>query len=217
MILYGAGGIAIVVLDILRTLGTTVDYCIDDDDGLKDLEGVTILPSSSLDNLRALNRGDHDMIVCIGNCDRRAELTKQYDGRFGVATHPSTTIASSVSIGEGSMIFHGSVIQARAKLGRHVIVNTAASIDHDCRIGDFVHIGPHCTLCGLVNVEDGVDIGAAATTIPGVTIGKGSIIGAGAVVLKDIPPYSVAVGVPARVIKQRSVSPTGYVKRTNNI
>ncbi len=53
-----------------------------------------------------------------------------------------------------------------------------------------------------ITIEDEVWIGGGAIVLPGVTIGKGSVIGAGAVVTKDIPPYSVAVGSPARVIRQ---------------
>jgi len=54
-----------------------------------------------------------------------------------------------------------------------------------------------------VIIEDNCDIGIGAIILPGVTIGKVAIIGAGAVVTKDIPPYSVAVGVPAKVIRHR--------------
>ena len=52
-----------------------------------------------------------------------------------------------------------------------------------------------------VYIEDDVWLGANVIVLHGVTIGKGSTVGAGAIVTKDIPPYSVAVGVPARVIK----------------
>jgi acetyltransferase-like isoleucine patch superfamily enzyme len=54
-----------------------------------------------------------------------------------------------------------------------------------------------------IKIEDDVWLGAGAVVLDGVTIGKGSVIGAGAVVTEDIPPYSVAVGVPARVRKKR--------------
>ena len=56
---------------------------------------------------------------------------------------------------------------------------------------------------GPIVIEDYVWIGGRANIMAGVTIGKGSVIGAGAVVTRDIPPYSVAVGVPAKVIKTR--------------
>jgi len=54
-----------------------------------------------------------------------------------------------------------------------------------------------------IRIEDNVWIGSHVTVLDGVTIGKGSVIGAGSVVTKDIPPYSVAVGVPCKVIKKR--------------
>lgn len=54
-----------------------------------------------------------------------------------------------------------------------------------------------------IHIEDDCWIGSGARIVDGITIGKGSVIGAGAVVTKDIPPYSIAVGVPARVVGQR--------------
>jgi len=56
-----------------------------------------------------------------------------------------------------------------------------------------------------VRIEDDADIGVGAIVMPGVTIGRGAQIGAGAVVTNDIPPYTVALGVPARVIRERSL------------
>lgn len=202
MILYGAGGIAIVVLDTLNALGVKVDCCVVDDDELK-LEGVQRYHSSALQDKKIIDRSAHKMIICVGDCDRRAELASQYTGKFGKAIHPSALVADSVSIGDGTVVFHQSVIQARTRIGRHVIANTAVSIDHDCVIGDFVHVAPHSTLCGAVTVNDRANIGAATTIIPGVSIGEGAIIGAGSVVINDIPAHSVAVGAPAKVIKIR--------------
>ncbi|MCD6461281.1 MAG: acyltransferase [Thermoplasmata archaeon] len=54
-----------------------------------------------------------------------------------------------------------------------------------------------------VVIEDDVWIGGGAIILPGVRIGKGAVVGAGAVVTKDVPPFSVVAGVPARVIKER--------------
>lgn len=52
-----------------------------------------------------------------------------------------------------------------------------------------------------IDIKDGAHIGIGAIIMPGVTIGEGAVIGAGSVVTKDIPPYCVAVGAPAKVIK----------------
>jgi acetyltransferase-like isoleucine patch superfamily enzyme len=85
-------------------------------------------------------------------------------------------------------------------VGRHVILNTASTVDHDCRIGDFVHIAPGAILCGQASVGEGTLVGAGATILPGVTVGKWCVIGAGAVVHRPIPDFSLAVGVPVRVV-----------------
>lgn len=53
-----------------------------------------------------------------------------------------------------------------------------------------------------IHIEDDCWIGANAVILPGVTIGRGSTIGAGAIVSRDVPPYSIAVGIPARVVKK---------------
>ena len=93
----------------------------------------------------------------------------------------------------------GSTIQSAAKIGKHCIVNTNASIDHECVIGDFVHISPQATLCGNVHVGTGSWIGASAVVIPGVKIGRWSVIGAGSVVVNDVPDGVVAYGNPCRI------------------
>jgi acetyltransferase-like isoleucine patch superfamily enzyme len=56
---------------------------------------------------------------------------------------------------------------------------------------------------GPVVIEDHVDLGIGAIILPGVRIGRGAQIGAGSVVTKDVPPYAVAAGVPARVLRSR--------------
>jgi acetyltransferase-like isoleucine patch superfamily enzyme len=92
----------------------------------------------------------------------------------------------------------GAVVQPGAFIGRNVIVNTRASVDHDCCIQDHVHIAPGSTLCGNVTVGLGAMVGAGAVVIPGLTIGAGAMIGAAAAVCSDVPEKAVARGVPAR-------------------
>jgi sugar O-acyltransferase (sialic acid O-acetyltransferase NeuD family) len=208
MILFGAGGICVVLLDVLRDINTTVKCIFDDKPRVDNMDGITILPAQELAlssecTSSQIERSKHKMIVAIGNCDQRKNIVDRFPGEWASASHPSAVVSSSVTVGEGSVILQGSVVQARTVIGNHVIINTSASVEHDCTIGNFVHIAPNSTLCGHVVIEDGCDIGAGSVTIPGVTIGRGSIIGAGAVVLSDIPPMSVAVGAPARVIKTR--------------
>lgn len=199
MYLYGAGGHAKVVAGILTSRGVRVAGVFDDNPPNAKLrimevrDGVQLLGG-------AFPKLDAPMIITIGHNGRRAELAALIDASFGTAIHPSAIVASGVPIGGGSMILHGSVLQAGSRVGRHVLINTAASIDHDNLLGDFVHVSPNATLCGHVEVGEGTHIGAGAVVIPQVKIGRWSTIGAGAVVLRDVPDYATVVGNPARVI-----------------
>ena len=82
-----------------------------------------------------------------------------------------------------------------------VVIHPEAIIGDNCKIGQNVTIGGRSGITVLPVIEDDVEIGANALVLGPVKIGKGSIIGAGSVVIKDVPPYSVVVGNPAKVIK----------------
>lgn len=82
-----------------------------------------------------------------------------------------------------------------------VVIHPEAVIGDNCKIGQNVTIGGRSGLTVLPVIEDDVEIGANALILGPVTIGKGSIIGAGTIVLKNVPPYSVVVGNPGKVIK----------------
>ncbi|MCP1306858.1 acetyltransferase [Paenibacillus tyrfis] len=154
--------------------------------------------------LRASVKGWH---VAIGNpAVRKHKLEWLIAYGFPViqAVHERSVRAESSVLGEGASVMAGAVINPYAAVGRGCIVNTASSVDHDCRIGPYVNIGPGCRLSGGVKVGELSELGAGVIVIPGVTIGKRCVIGAGAVVIDNIPDHSVAVGVPARIIKRSS-------------
>lgn len=115
--------------------------------------------------------------------------------------HKTAFIASDATIGEGSQILAMSAVCANAAVGKACIINTAASVDHCCRIGDGVHIAPGARLAGEVIVEDFAFIGTGAIILPGIKIGFKAIIGAGSVVTKNIPPHATVAGNPAHLIK----------------
>lgn len=100
---------------------------------------------------------------------------------------------------QGQVVFPGAHIGHDVELGSHVHIQWNATVAHGCRVGDYVTICPGVVLSGEVTVEDDVFIGANATIIHGgLTIGRGAVIGAGAVVVDNVPPGAVMVGVPAR-------------------
>jgi len=99
----------------------------------------------------------------------------------------------------------GAILNPFAEVGNHCIVNTGASVDHDVKIGDFVHVAPYCTRCGEVEVGEGTWVWAGTTIIQGVRVGRNCFIGAGSVVVKDFPDGCLCYGNPAKVVRGRGI------------
>ena len=106
---------------------------------------------------------------------------------FVAVLHPDAVVARGVVVGRGAQVMAGAVVQPGTILGANVIVNTAAAIDHDCRIDAHAHVAPGAVLCGDVTVGEAAHVGAGAVVRPGVTIGSGALVGMGIVVLADVP------------------------------
>lgn len=191
----GAGGHARETIDAARAAGHEVIAIIDENEALwgSEILNAPVLPGglTAIDALAP----DVRLVVAIGDNPARRRVAGAIAGRrLATLIHPFSWISPGAAIGEGVMIFAGTVVQTGAVIGAHVIVNTGATVSHDCRIGDFSHIAVGAHLAGNVTVGEGVLIGAGATARPGVRIGDGAIIGAGAAVVSDIPPDVTAYG-----------------------
>lgn len=116
--------------------------------------------------------------------------------------HPSAIRSEWARVGAGSVLFPAAVVNAGATVGANVIINSGAIVEHDCIIGDHAHIASGARLASTVRVGVGAHVGAGATVLQCRSIGDDAVVGAGAVVVKDVPPRSVVVGVPARVVRQ---------------
>jgi sugar O-acyltransferase (sialic acid O-acetyltransferase NeuD family) len=118
--------------------------------------------------------------------------------KFAVVKHGHSSVSASSTLMDGAQILAGAVIGPHSHIGRDVIVNISASVNHHCQIGDHVHIAPGAVLCGSVTVKLGAFIGAGATVIQGVTVGARTLVAAGTVVVRDLPDGVRVSGVPAR-------------------
>lgn len=198
VILQGGGGHAKVVIDALMRSGCRVLGIFDPRFISGELMGIPFkgtYDASLFANAKC--------ILAIGNNEQRRSAVVHTRHDFLTVIDPAATVAVDALVGEGSMILHGAIIQPFARLGKHVIVNTASSIDHDCVIGDFVHIAPGSRLCGNVSVGEGTLIGAGAVLLPGVRVGAWCVVGAGSVVTKDVSDGATVAGNPAKVIKRK--------------
>lgn len=127
-------------------------------------------------------------------------------------TGHSVVIRDKTRIGNRIVIGTNTIIDGNVEIGSFVKLESNVYIPTHTKIGSYVFIGPGAVLTndkypqrlrdeyepiGPI-LEDSVTIGGNATVLPGVRIGEGTIVGAGSVVTKDVPPWSLAIGVPAR-------------------
>jgi sugar O-acyltransferase (sialic acid O-acetyltransferase NeuD family) len=197
IILYGASGHAKVISSIIEAMDRFVDIIFDDNEKIVNLNQYRVL--NGYDKRYNPNI---PIIISIGDNKIRKKISEKISHPFTILIHPSSIIDKKVKIENGSVVFHNVIVQRDSIIGKHCIINTNASIDHDCIINDFVHISPSATLCGNVKVGVGSHIGAGSTIIPNINIGKWCVIGAGAVITKDVPDYSLVVGIPGKIIKK---------------
>lgn len=140
-------------------------------------------------------------VLGIGSNAVREQLSKDICGPWYTAVHPSAQIGQGVELGAGTVVMAGAVINTGAHIGAHCIVNTGAVVEHDSILEDFVHISPHATLCGTVQIGGGTHVGAGAVVRNNCIVCSGCTLGAGTVVVKDITEPGVYAGIPARRIK----------------
>ena len=202
---FGASGHAKVVIDILeRTPGIEVAFAIDDATAVKgrSLCGYSIIGGRA-ELLAHRAQADAGVVTVGDNAARRdiaAWLVAQ-GFRLARAIHPAAMLARDVTVGDGTVIMAGCVINTDAVVGANVIVNTGSTIDHDCAVGDGVHIAPGCHLCGGVKIGTGSFLGAGTTVVPGVRIGANAVVGAGSTVLDHVPDGARVAGSPARPLE----------------
>jgi sugar O-acyltransferase (sialic acid O-acetyltransferase NeuD family) len=123
---------------------------------------------------------------------------------FVSAIHPKATIATKVSIGEGSVVMAGASINPCSSVGQFCILNTNSSLDHDSILEDFASLAPGATTGGNCRIGKYSTIGIGAVLIHGIHIGEQTVIGAGSLVLNSIGSAVVAYGQPAKAIRARN-------------
>jgi sugar O-acyltransferase (sialic acid O-acetyltransferase NeuD family) len=211
VIFYGGTGQAKVVRPLAERAGAKLAAVVDDTPGLAPPfpDVPLLLGWAGLESFlaRESTPGALGFCVTIGNPHgaARVALHERLCARGlrpVTLAHESAVIAADAALGDGCQILPGAIVGPEARLGRAVIVNTKASVDHECVLEDGVEIAPGATLCGLVHAQRYAWVCAGATVLPRVRIGEGAIVGAGAVVRHDVPAGAVVVGVPARELRR---------------
>ena len=187
IIIIGSGGHAKVVADIIlareKELNEDLKIIGFLDDNFKNLKYDNIFNIPILGDLNNIDNfsknEDYFFIIAIGSNEVRKKISEKYVIMANVVINPNSTI------------------------GKHCILNTSSVIEHDNKLGDYVHISPNTTLCGGVNIEDNSWIGAGSVVRQQIHIGKDVLVGANSVVVKNIEDDCIVVGNPAKKIKEK--------------
>ena len=198
LIIVGAGGHGKVIADNALKNGYT-EICFVDDKAAGVCMGFPII--GTCENLEKHNDGCTDFVIGIGNNAVRKLIAEKYDVNWVTVVHPSAQIAVNVSLGKGTVVMAGAVVNACAVIGEHCIINTGAVVEHDNIIGDYVHISPKAALGGTVRVGECSWIGLGAAVRNNIDICDGCVVGVGAAVVKNIEKAGTYVGVPARKLQ----------------
>jgi sugar O-acyltransferase (sialic acid O-acetyltransferase NeuD family) len=201
--IVGASGHGKVVADIAEYCGWEEVVFFDDAfPKKKTLEGWSIVGDTQ--NFLSSMINFNGCIVAIGDNITRLEKTNflLLSGAPVISLiHPSAIVSKYSSIKLGSVVKANVVIDAFSKIGLACILGTSATLAHDCKLMDAVHVSPGANLAGSVEVDQCTWLGIGSTINQGLSIGKNVIIGAGSVVINDMPDNVVAVGIPSKVIK----------------
>lgn len=204
IIVLGAGGHAKVVIDALKAAGADILGAVDPDETT---HGTHILGVSVLGADDVVLEHTPDAVALVngvgstGPSSRRQELYRHFrnvDFAFVSVIHPSAVIGGEVEMADAVQIMAGAVVQPGCRIGANAIINTRASVDHDCVIGDHVHIAPGAVLGGGITIGGGSHIGVGSSVIQNVRIGENVLVAAGAAVVTDVPEGARIAGVPAR-------------------
>lgn len=192
IVIIGGGGHASVLVDILRAQQREIlaVICPDDITIRSVFSGIQHLKND--DDVLKFSVDDVLLVNAIGMLPKSALKRKLNQHFLSLGYQFETVIADSAQLSPfsqieaGAQIFAGAIVQAGVQVGAHAVVNSGVIIEHDCKIGQYSHIAPRATLCGQVNTDDNVYVGAGATVIHNIKLAQNSIVGAGAIVTKHL-------------------------------
>jgi sugar O-acyltransferase (sialic acid O-acetyltransferase NeuD family) len=209
ILIVGSSGHAKSVIDTIEKEGKfTIVGLIDDFRDSGECLGYKILGST--EDLKGLVRTEaiYGLVIAIGDNFSRQTVHEKIAAlcpglRFVSTVHPSAVIGRDVSIGPGTVIMSGVSVNSGTVIGDFCILNTHSSLDHDCLMKNYSSLAPGVNTGGYVWIGWGSAIGVGAKINHKICIGDHCVIGSGACVVKDFDDYSLAYGVPARLIRER--------------
>jgi sugar O-acyltransferase (sialic acid O-acetyltransferase NeuD family) len=203
MLIVGSGGHAKEVFDVLieQLNENSINFFDNTEDAIDKVYGQFDVIHNELE-VKNFFKNDNRFCMGVGSPNTRKIFIARMLKLEGAYTRivASSSIISNYSIIKGD-IMNQVFVGSEVFIDVGTLINTGAQIHHNVKVGEYSEISPNAILLGKCAVGNLCRIGANATILPGIKVGDNSIIAAGAVVTKNIPPNSLAIGVPAKIIK----------------
>jgi len=211
LVILGAGGFACETLDVVDAINAVaptwdvLGFLVDAQYGAA---GAIVQDKPILGEFSWLADHPGIYVVCgVGAPEHRQRLIERisiFEVKFATLVHPHAVLTRWITVGAGVVIAAGCTLSNHIAIAEHVHINPSSTIGHNVTIEAFVSLAPGVLVSGNVHISTGAYIGTGANIIEKKVIGAWSVIGAGSTVVKDVPPNTTVVGVPAQVIKERS-------------
>ncbi len=206
IILIGGGGHCKACIDVIEESGF---YDIKGIVDVRDKIGHTILGYKIIDEDKNIGKylNNNSFLITVGfikSPDLRVKLfneIKNKGGVFPVIISPKAQVSKHATIQQGTIIMHGTVVNADVFIGENVIVNNLALIEHDVTIGNHTHVSTGSRINGGCKIGEKCFIGSGTIINQGISVCSDVIIGSGSLVRKDIDKPGVYTGNPLKKYK----------------
>ena len=208
-VIIGAGTYGEVYLAYLQEAGVEIVGFLDDDPKYKDVDvkGVPVLGGIPMMETIKQTHGVEAVYCPLGNNKLRVKfltMAKEYGLQTPNYIHPSVNISPNVTIGEGVYILLGTSIMPHTVIKNYVMISMNVGLAHHNVLEEGVFLSTGCNFGASIHAHKYAYCGIASTIMTGLhELGEDCLIGAGAVVIRDVEPKAIMVGVPAKVIKYK--------------